>query len=289
MSILYGAMHVDEKYAPIVEPNLFTGTPLIPNVTYTDKYSVGSAGQIFVHKLANSTGALVASGSDFPTATDSGDSLIQIAINNCYQANEKIYGVQANAVAISLANERLANAVAVCRKTREQSALACLYSEGTASSDTTALTASNIKSLILAERTACAKSGVTPDVVLCSPETYSLILEASGTQFTPTVNDRMMNNGQVGTWLGFTFLEATGMGEASAYYNNAGTKTTVTATNMGKVDFIMYNHEFFSLIDNVDMARIIDTEDFNGAKAQIEINSGLKVTTATGVRIKKHA
>lgn len=292
MSISYGNMHVDERYAGIIEPNLYIGTPLVPNVSYTDKFQIGPAGQIFVHKLTDSTtGRLTASGSDLPTGADSGDSLIAIALNNCFQANEKIYQVASDAVEIELANERLANAVRVVRKIREQSALACLITEGTASSETTALTASNIKKYLLAERTTLSSAGATPDVVLCSPAVYSLILESAGTQFTPEVNDRMVNDGRVGSWLGFTFLECTAMatGADIKYYNYSGTLTTVAAATLAKVDFIMYNHEAFSVIDNADAMRIVDSEAFVGALAQVEINTGFRVTTSACVSVRKHA
>ena len=291
MPIQYGNQNVDERYSRLIEPNLFTNTPLVPGVTYSDKYTIGPAGGIYVHKLNNSTGRRTTPGNDFPEATDSGDTLIQIVLNNCFQANEKIYNVAAAAVDIALANERMSNAVSVVRNLRGRSALACLATEGVASEKTNTLTASNIKNAILAERTALSETGVTGDVVQCSPTVYSLILEAAGEQFTPNANERMNSTGKVGAWLGFTFVENTDMaaGVDLSYRNAAGEETTLAAADLAKIDFIMYNHEFFSIIDNINMARIKDSEKFNGCLAQIEQNTGFKVTTDKCVRVRSHA
>ena len=45
----------------------------------------------------------------------------------------------------------------------------------------------------------------------------------------------------------------------------------------------MYNKEALSIVTNLDVARIVDSENFNGSKAQVEMNSGFKVTSATQV------
>ena len=54
MSVMYNAQNVDEKYAAILEPNLYYGSIFVPGVTCTDKYQIGPAGGIFVHKLSTS-------------------------------------------------------------------------------------------------------------------------------------------------------------------------------------------------------------------------------------------
>ena len=51
MSIKYGSLNVDERYSGILEPNLYYNPVLVPGVTCTDKYQIGPAGQIYVHKL----------------------------------------------------------------------------------------------------------------------------------------------------------------------------------------------------------------------------------------------
>ena len=37
---LYGELNVDTRYSASVEPNLYTDTVLIPEVTYTEDYDI---------------------------------------------------------------------------------------------------------------------------------------------------------------------------------------------------------------------------------------------------------
>lgn len=169
MGIIYGTLNVDEKYSSILEPNLFNESVFAPGVTYTDQYETGPAGQILVHKLSTSSVEPGKPGRDF-TDEATADSLIAIAINNNFQKSKKIYGVEANAVAFSLANEQLSLATQEVREGWNQSANACLVTEGTASAATTAITSAT--DALIDERTALAKAKGKADVVLCSPDFY---------------------------------------------------------------------------------------------------------------------
>ena len=294
MSVSYGNLHVDEKYSSILEPNLFYNAIFVPGQTFTDKYVTGPAGGIYVHSLTSTACTVGTPGRDFSDEA-SADSLIAIVLNNNYQKSKKIYGVQAANVGIDLANEQLSLAISEVKESMNMSGLSCLYTEGTTdSTNTDALTVSNIKAEILKQRTAISKAKGEANVVLCSPDTYATILEAAGTAFTPTVNDQITLRGQIGTWLGMTFVEANGLSESASgykftYYNAAGSKVEVTVANMSKVDFIMYNYEALSIINNFEVARIVDSENFAGSKAQVEMNTGFKVTSAGQVRVRKHA
>ena len=53
MGIKYGSLNVDEKYASILEPNLFADSFLSPGVTYTDQYEEGAAGGIYADIILN--------------------------------------------------------------------------------------------------------------------------------------------------------------------------------------------------------------------------------------------
>lgn len=291
MSVLYGSLHVDEKYAGILEPNLYHNSVFAAGKTFTDKYQVGPAGGIFVRKLKTTPVKVGTPGRDFEDEK-SEDELIPIVLNNNYQKSKKIYGVQAAAVQVPLANEQLSIATRECGEGWNQSGIACLITEGTASETTTAITKTNVKAQILAERKAIVEKKGKADVVLCSPAFYATILEAAGDQYTPQTNEYMNQNAQVGTWLGFLFIEASGLAEgtnAPEYYDYSGTKKSVTTADLAKVDFIMYNHEALSIVTNFDTARILDSENFSGSKAQVEMNSGFRVTSADQVRVRKHA
>ncbi len=51
----------------------------------------------------------------------------------------------------------------------------------------------------------------------------------------------------------------------------------------------MYDHDAFSIINALDMMRVIQSERFNGKLAQIEMVSGMKVTNTDRVFVKSVA
>ena len=111
-----------------------------------------------------------------------------------------------------------------------------------------------------------------------------MLLEEAGDKFTPIRNDRIAATGSIGIYLGFTVIEDNGFAATNAkYINSAGTTTTAT---FGTVNFVMYNHKAFSIVNNLEVMRIVDSENFAGAKAQVEINSGYKVTNPALVRVR---
>lgn len=283
MGILYGNLNVDEKYSPILEPNLFYDSIFVPGVTYTDKYEIGPAGGIYVHKLATTAVEPGTPGRDFSDEATS-DSLINIKINNNYQKSKKIYGVQAAAVSVDLANEQLSLAVNEVKEGWNQSGLACLVKEGTAGSVTTAITSA--KEAILAERTALVKAKGKANIVLCAPDFYEKLLNEVGDKFTPVRNDRVAATGAIGEYYGMTFIEAAGLSATNAkYWGNTG--ASANTVSFSGVQFIMYNSEALSIVNNLEAMRIVDSENFVGSKAQVEMNSGFAVTNPALVRVRK--
>ena len=174
MSILVNAQNVDARYAPILEPNLFYDSVFAPDVTYTNQYQEGAAGEILVHKLKTSPVEPGEPGRDF-TDEKAGDDLIPIAINNNFQKSKKIYGVQAAEVGISLGNENLSLAIKECSEGRQLAGVACLIREGTAAVATDAVT--DPKADAVAARAEIIKAKGVADVVLCSPGYYAMILK----------------------------------------------------------------------------------------------------------------
>ena len=285
MSVQYGNVNVDERYSPILEPNLYYNSVFAPGKTFTDKYEIGPAGGIYVHKLDTAAVTVGVPGRDFSDVTAS-DSLIQIVLNNNFQSSKKIYGVQAAAVSIGLANEELSVATAEVAEAWNQAGLACLVKEGTTASTASAITKNNIKKMVLAARQEIVEAKGKADVLLATPATFACILEAAGSEYIPQANEYTNRTGSVGQWLGLTVVECAGLSAANGkYYNAAGSLNTVS---FSAVDFVMYNKEAFSIVTNFDVARIIDSENFAGSKAQVEMNSGFKVTSAAQVVVKKH-
>ena len=285
MGIKYGNLNVDEKYSGILEPNLYFDSILVPGVTYTDKYQTGPAGGIYVHKLDTTAVTVGTPGRDF-TDEASSDTLFPILLNNNYMKSKKIYGVQAAAVSFDLANEQLSTATQEIKESRQQSALGCLVQEGTTSSVKTAIAANAVNAVL--DEAAQIKKGKA-NVVLCSPAFYALVLKENGKDFTPVKNDEVAATGAIGDMYGFTWIRAAGLGEQEAkYYDSTGTLKTVALSKTTPVDFILYNSEALSIVDNLESYRIVDSENFTGSKAQAELNTGMKVTTPALARVRTH-
>ena len=280
-------LNVDSRYAKIFEPNLYHNTWLVPGVTFTPKYKIGPAGQIYVHQLSDGADLEPGTpGRDF-THENATDTLIPIMLNNNFQKSEKAYGVAVESIEANVADAMLSQVTAKIQASYNQSALACLVTEGTAVSGS-ALTKDTIRGEIIAARTALVKNKARANTVLCSPDTFGLILDAAGAAFTPTINDRMTNDGQVGRWLGMNFIEVSGLSATSAKYYN-GANALKTATFSG-IDFIMYDYDALSVVSNLEAFRLMDGgKDFIGVLAQGEMNTGYKVTNAARVAVRKHS
>ena len=96
----------------------------------------------------------------------------------------------------------------------------------------------------------------------------------------------LLATGNVGQWLGFTFVEANGATGSIKYYDHTGAQKTV---DMSKVQYVMYYHETLSVVSNFEVARIIDSERFAGSLAQVEMNTGYRVTNSKLARVRKVA
>lgn len=293
MAIKYGNLHVDEKYKSVILPNLFYRTWMVPGVTYQD-VSSDANGAWFWHKLT-STGAAAPGvpGRDFSDEA-AADTLVQATFNNNFQKSKKIYGVQAAAVAMPVANEHLALAVNEVAEGKHMSALACLITEGTASATTTAITKSNFDEMVLKERQAIVEAKGTADTVLCSPAVFAAMLSFAGSKYTPSTNEKLIAaaaGGQVGSYLGMNWIECNGLANKAdiKYYDYSSTLKTVASATLATVDFVMYDHNALGAGDNFTMARLRDSERFSGVLAQVEDNAALRVLNADVVRIRKHA
>lgn len=283
----YGTMYVNENYSKIVEPNLYFDAILQPGKTYNDQFQGdANSGLVKVYKLnADGVQDPKPPASDFEH-TEAANELIDVRLNNSQRKSKKIYKIQANGVPFAMADSYLSIAVNDCKEGWQASGLACLAHEGTVLSDTMEITKDNIKKKVIEARKAARKGKAVPSIVMASVDVYSTMLEAAGDQYTPVTNDAMMTTGQVGKWLGMLWVECNQMILPSAkYYDYAGTLQT---EDLSKIDFIMYDYRAFSVVDNLEEIRIVDSENFVGSLAQVEINTGYRVTTKEKVIIKKH-
>lgn len=284
----YGGYNVSEKYSSIVAPNFYFDSIFQPGLTYSDQFQgeAENAGAVQIFRLAAKAAKdpkLPAS--DFTHGTADNE-LIPLLINNSQQESTKIYNVQAQAVPYDMADAHLSQSVQVCREGWQMSGLACLAHEGTALSDTTAITASNIKSKIIDGRKAIRKQKASANVVLASVDTYSAMLEEAGDKFTPIANDEMFQTGQVGRYLGMVWVECNmlDLTAAAKYYDHTGTLQT---EDLSKIEYIMYDWRGFHIVDLLTMARLRDSENFNGSLAQVEIVSGYRLGDKNYAVVKK--
>ena len=282
MAIIYGNQNVDEKYSLAIEPNLYSDTVLIPGVTYTEKYQIGPAGQIMVHKL--DSGNDVEPGTPGRDFTDEAakDALIPIVFNNNFQKSRKIYGVQSSAVSFAMAEEYLADALNMTKQGRQYSGLACMVQEGTVSSDTATTTANNVVEKLTALRQNIKDNKGKSNFAMVSTSIYAMLLQKLG---LAQVMDNAIVSGELMRRFGLTILECNSFDKATAkYYDKTGTLKTVDLTG---VEMIVGYNEATSILDNFVMYRLKDSENFAGSKAQVEYNTAFTVNSPKQLIIKK--
>ncbi|MDD7390052.1 MAG: hypothetical protein PUG60_10485 [Lachnospiraceae bacterium] len=286
----YNGVHVDERYSSIIEPNFYFDSIFQPGLTFSDQFQgdAANAGAVQIYKLADEEEQdPKMPASDF-SDENAENALIPLLLNNMQQKSKKIYNIQETAVPYAMAEAHLSQSTRICRSGWQRSGLACLATELNQSNDTEAITAANIESKIIASRKDVRLGKAAANVVLASVATYSAMLEAAGSRFTPMKNDEIIETGQVGYWLGMLWVECNQMDltKAAKYYDYTGTLKTA---DLSLVDYMMYDWRGMHIVDNLSMARLKDSERFNGTLAQVEICSGYRVGNAAYGIVKKHA
>lgn len=283
MAILYGEQNVDTKFSAGIEPNLYSDTVLIPGVTYTDKYQLGPAGQIMVHKI--DSGVEVEPGTPGRDFDDekAKDELIPITFNNNYQKSRKIYGVQANAVQFAMAEEYLADALNMTKQGRQYSGLACMVDEGTDFGNTDVVTEESAINFLIAIRQKVKENKGKANFAMVSTGIYASLLKKLG---LATIMDPAVQSGELMKRFGLSIIECNSFDKTKAkFYNSAGTLKTIDLT---AVDYIVGYNEAVSILDNFETYRLRDSENFSGTKAQVEYNTAFKVNSPKQLIIKKH-
>lgn len=284
----YGTVYVDERYSAIVAPNLYGQSTLQPKITYNDAYQGDAAsGLVKIPRIVrDGNGDPKPPASDFSHET-AANVLLDLRLNNGFFKSKKIYGIAAASVNYKLAEAQLATSTQDARQDWQRSGLACLIKEGTADTDTSALTKANLKQRIVAARAALRAKHAMPDVLTLSVGAFAAFLEFAGSEYTPDKNNEVATTGRSGSWLGFRVCEADLIdGAVNKYFDNAGVLQTV---DMTKVDFVMYDHLAFAVVNHLETIRIVDAVDFVGSYAQVNINSGYRVNNADMVLVHQHA
>lgn len=296
----YGSSFVDERYSSIVEPLLYADNIFQPGVTYTDRYASDAgleqgSGIVKVHKLKMTDSEVQVTGKNDFSNEDTEDEIIDIALNNSFMKSIKLYSIVAVAVNYQMQMEYYDTLVNRVRNTWTQAGLACLVNEGTASEIAAGdVGKTSLYSDVLSERVKVRHKNGDVSVVLCSPEVFAEMLAESKQAYTPAFNDAQVTQGSITrmmTWNGFLWVETSLLGGISnnalkyvQYEGGSNTKKTVDASG---VRYILYNPQAFSILDNLTVMRIVDTNAFPGSLAQIALNSGFKVTNPDLVIVRK--
>jgi hypothetical protein len=143
----------------------------------------------------------------------------------------------------------------------------------------TALTASNVYKSIVDDRAALVAGGARPNVLLVTPATYALLLQSDEFVRASDLAFGVAVSGQLGQISGLNVFETQSL-VAGLDVNTDGAETLRDA------EYYMYDADAFSIITNVEVLRIQDSELFNGTKAQAEIVTGYKLTNPDRALIK---
>lgn len=277
----YGNDFVNEEYSAILEPNLFAETVIIPGVTYNPDFSGDvKAGLVHIYKETKGDRQDPQSPAGDFTNENTSNSLIDLRLNNAYRKSKKIYQVTANSCSYDKAETNLALAVEENREDRQASALACLVNEGTV----VEATGTTITDKAIEARTALRKKHAKPDVVFASVDAFAEMLKEAGSKYTPTVNDRIITNGQVGQYLGMTWFEVDALEGTAKYFDYAGNEKSIA---LDDAELVVYDHRTLHVADNLSMMRLKDSENFTGVLAQNEINTGFRVSNSDKVAVVK--
>lgn len=300
MALLYPASTghtVDDKYSPLVEPNLFANNVFQPGLSFTDKYQLGPAGQIIVHKPGTGTVSATAPGADF-NETVVGDSVITISLNKQFNRARKMYGATVASVAYDTAAAELETALQEVREAWNLEAASAIVSEDGIylSNNVTTITdasdnADGIYNQIVSDRQKLRENKANPDTLIVRPATYSNLLKSSAFQRSVQIDNEVIRDAYVGRIAGMNVYEYEDLEDAAdniTNYDGDNADITWDADN-DTLEYIMYDHDALSVVTSVNVVGIWDgMPRFNGVDASVEIVSGFKLTNPARALLKIH-
>lgn len=288
--MLLGKVNGQEVYSSALEPSLKMGDIFIPGVTCTDKYDSFDASAVRVYKVGGTEITKPTSGdnkvSDY-THTEASDEIITLLYNNKIQESHKFYNVQEATVPYEIGLANFDIAVGKATGDANLRGLACLIQESTEYSDTTAITETNLKSIVLDMRKELSNNNAKPNTVVCTYDTYMKVVSVAGKEFNSDVANQIAYTGEIGKWLGLFWVPTSAFTRDSwAYVDNTGAFKDVSFDG---VDFIMYDFDTYSHMAKGTDAGIYDGHPhFNGKAAQVEMWLSTHVTNKKRALVKKH-
>ena len=287
----YNSVYVNEAYSPIVIANLRKDTFLVDGQTYNSGYSKGdpNAGVVYFYKYSRQAIASAAPAADFSSAEPTNE-LIPVYLSNAFRNSKKLYQVTANSISHNYADQVMSEQTEDIREGRELCALAALQDGATVSTNTDQSSSTTIKANIQADLTVLRKNKCRPDVLVMSPDAFGYLMTAqvnTASVMTPETNEELLKNGSMGRLFGMSVFvdpELENADNDEVIYRDS----EVNKIDLTKTEYIMYDSKYFAAIDNLNYARIIDSQTFAGSLSNIEINSGFKLMLADAAIAKTY-
>jgi hypothetical protein len=186
-----------------------------------------------------------------------------------YKLSEAIYEEVETARVSGTGVQKFETVMETVKEKWKPDALTTLVAGATAASGTDATAAADAKTAIIDVRKELKDNSAKPNVLIASTKFFAAILGFSGKEYQPNTNDEILRTGVVGTFLGIKVYE-------SELLSDDGTA--------GATEFVMYDHDAFSILSKLIAARIIDAgKDWVGSAAQVHIKSAFTVTNADRV------
>lgn len=292
-NLLYPAStghYTDDKYVPLVEPNLFARNVFQPGITFTDKYQTGPAGQLFVHKPGVGTITPTHPGADF-SDTIVQDSLITIALDKQFNRSRKIYGATIASVAYPIAAAEMETALQEIRAAWNLQAVKSLIGETSILVDANILTVlatdgSDVYDTIVNSRQKLVEANANPNTLIVSPSTYAKLLKAPEFQRSTQISDVAIVDGMVGRIAGLNVFEYSSLDAAAV---DGATIAGITWASGDELEYVMYDSDAFSIVTSVEAVRLVEEPTrFVGTLAQVQIVSGFKLTNPNRALLKIH-
>jgi len=279
---------VDDKFSPLLEPNLWYRNIFIPGVTFTDKYQLGPAGQFMVHKPGVGTVTSTLPGADFSDSVVE-DAIITISLNEQFNRSRKIFGATLASVAYPAAASEMETAIQEVKKGWTLAAYTALIETTSVINSTNILTVASVSDIydtIVDDRAKLVATGVTPDTLIVTPAIYAMLLKSDEFQRTGLTGDNVVSNAIVGRVAGLNVVEYEAADSAAVDGQTIGGVTWATGDLM---EYVMYDSDTFSIVTSVEAMRLVEEPTrFIGTLAQVQIVSGFKVTNPARVLLKFH-
>lgn len=282
------AIHVNESLSSVFRDILYHENHWLPQQTFTEKFqnTPGAIGGVlYVNKLEKNAISAELPGGDF-TDTDGSTDQVAVHLNNAYLRSEKVRNITMKQLSddTKLQEATFEKVMLEAQEAWTTGFTAKVVSEGTDIEDYTDIDVDNVKEKFLDMRQSLRDKKIRPTYAIVNTTVYSAMLNFAGKSFIPNNNEETFRTGLVGRFFGLDIYESTALAEdAAKYRDESGTEKTVDLT---EVEMIMARPEDIVNVVSLNMARIKESEQFNGSKCQIELVAGFKVLDSDRVAIK---